>query len=88
MRNNNYKYVLFHRVYTLPQSVYSSTVCVPPPGVTVSPHQVEQEGVQAGPQAHRGQDAQAHPVGTPQEPLLQVLHVLQMRREDDRYLTL
>lgn len=40
-------------------------------------YQVKKEGVQAGTKTHRGEDAQADPVGTPQRLLLHVAHILQ-----------
>lgn len=39
-------------------------------------YQVKQESVQTSAKTHRGEDAQADPVGTPQRLLLHVAHIL------------
>lgn len=48
------------------------------------PYQVKEEGVETGAKTHRGEDAQADPVGAPQCLLLHVTHILQREaRERD-----
>lgn len=41
------------------------------------PYQIKKKGVQASAKTHRGEDAQANPVGAPQRLLLHVAHILQ-----------
>lgn len=44
-------------------------------------YQVEQKGVKTCSKTNRGQDAQSYPVGTPEELLLHVPHILQVKSQ-------
>lgn len=48
------------------------------------PYQIEQKGVETCSKSNRGQNAQSYPVGTPEELLLHVSHILKKRSHREK----
>ena len=62
--------MVYNSVLRLSLTIVEMCSCM----VNESSYQVQEEGVHASPQSHRGQVTQACPVGTPHEALQHVLH--------------